>query len=132
VQFPIIDLDAEYGVSSRIDRACREVGFFAIVGHGVPQGVIDDAWSASTRFFDRPTAMIGAYAATLTCTLDTSSPPQILTRPVLSVLTNTTTRRVREDGSGSGDTRCVAVGDHDCALMTMRIGSQQPAQLAQN
>ncbi len=54
MQFPILDLNAANGVASQMDEACREVGFFAIIGHGVPQGVIDFAWSASTRFFDRP------------------------------------------------------------------------------
>ena len=49
--FPIIDL-ATAGISSQLDDACRNVGFFAIVGHGVPQPVIDHAWSAATRFFD--------------------------------------------------------------------------------
>lgn len=54
VQFPVIDLNSPSGVAGQIDEACREVGFFAITGHGVPQGVIDHAWSAATRFFDRP------------------------------------------------------------------------------
>jgi len=54
VQFPILDLKTAKGAASQIDEACREVGFFAITGHGVPQGVIDAAWSVSTRFFDRP------------------------------------------------------------------------------
>jgi len=51
--FPIVDLEAA-DVSKRLDQACRNVGFFAIVGHGIPQPVIDHAWSAATRFFDLP------------------------------------------------------------------------------
>ena len=50
---PIIDVGAD-GAADAIDRACREVGFFGIVGHGVPDAVVDHAWSAATRFFDLP------------------------------------------------------------------------------
>lgn len=51
--FPIIDLESS-GVSGALDDACRNIGFFAIVGHGVPQPVIDHAWSAASRFFELP------------------------------------------------------------------------------
>lgn len=51
--FPVIEW-TEGDISRQLDEACRTVGFFAVVGHGVPQPVIDHAWSAATRFFDLP------------------------------------------------------------------------------
>ena len=44
-------------VAGRIDRACREIGFFGITGHGVPVAVIDDVWRAARDFFDLPLAV---------------------------------------------------------------------------
>ncbi len=59
---PIIDLtsfaggsDAERSrIGGEVDRACREIGFFTIVGHGVDDAVIDDARAQSLAFFDLP------------------------------------------------------------------------------
>lgn len=34
--------------------ACRDVGFFGIVGHGIPQGLITDVFAASRAFFALP------------------------------------------------------------------------------
>lgn len=39
-------------VARDVDAACREIGFLVVVGHGVPQAVIDGAHAASRRFFD--------------------------------------------------------------------------------
>jgi isopenicillin N synthase-like dioxygenase len=39
---------------SAIAQACREVGFFYIVNHGVPQAVIDRAMNAARTFFAFP------------------------------------------------------------------------------
>lgn len=52
---PIVDLamPAEE-LAPRIDEICRDIGFFVVVGHGVAPQVIDDAWSATERFFDLP------------------------------------------------------------------------------
>ena len=43
-------------VGAQIDRACREIGFFTVVGHGVPASTIDDARRAALAFFDLPLA----------------------------------------------------------------------------
>jgi isopenicillin N synthase-like dioxygenase len=57
---PVIDLAPAGRTAKRdevarsIARACEEVGFLAIVGHGVPVSVIDDVWSMTRRFFDLP------------------------------------------------------------------------------
>jgi isopenicillin N synthase-like dioxygenase len=50
---PLIDLAEmpDAALARRIDDALRESGFFAVVGHGVPQPVIDAAFDASHRFF---------------------------------------------------------------------------------
>jgi len=38
-------------VAAQLDRACREVGFIQIVGHGVDPAIIDDFASAMDEFF---------------------------------------------------------------------------------
>ena len=54
-EVPVIDLTplregdaaARRDVAARIGAACRDIGFFAVVGHGVPQPTIDAAWRAT-------------------------------------------------------------------------------------
>lgn len=63
-EVPLIDLTpARQGgsaerraVAARIDEACREIGFFAISGHGVPARVVDDLRSSAHAFFALPPA----------------------------------------------------------------------------
>jgi len=59
--FPVFDL-AAFEVAGGAERArlgrtvdaiCRETGFLAIGGHGVPQHVIDGIWSGAHAFFDQ-------------------------------------------------------------------------------
>ena len=40
--------------ATEVDRICRNTGFLAITGHGVPQSVIDAQWAAVNAFFDLP------------------------------------------------------------------------------
>jgi isopenicillin N synthase-like dioxygenase len=52
---PTIDLGGEPGaVAHEIDRACRDVGFFQIVGHGIDPAIADAAWDMAHRFFGLP------------------------------------------------------------------------------
>lgn len=59
---PVIDLspyfagtaDAKRYVAQQIGRACREVGFYVIVGHGVDPKLIEDVELVSREFFDLP------------------------------------------------------------------------------
>jgi isopenicillin N synthase-like dioxygenase len=59
---PVVDLSRFVGgsettrasVAAEIDRACRDVGFFSVVGHGVDPGVIDDVHRLALAFFDLP------------------------------------------------------------------------------
>lgn len=53
MQVPTIAL-SDPDAATEMDRACREIGFFAIIDHGVPETVISDAWDAATAFFDLP------------------------------------------------------------------------------
>jgi len=63
-EVPLIDLTpALHGgraerlaVAARIDEACREIGFFAIGGHGVPARMVDDLRSSAHAFFGLPLA----------------------------------------------------------------------------
>jgi isopenicillin N synthase-like dioxygenase len=52
-QVPRIDLSSPDAAAAVAD-ACARVGFLTVVGHGVPQQVLDDAWRTAERFFDLP------------------------------------------------------------------------------
>jgi isopenicillin N synthase-like dioxygenase len=60
--FPVIDLEAvskpraSAAARGDIARACEEIGFFAVTGHGVPRAVIADLVAQSYAFFDLPQA----------------------------------------------------------------------------
>ena len=59
---PVIDIapylagtsDGKRQVAAQLDRACREVGFYVIVGHGVDPGLVEQVESISREFFDLP------------------------------------------------------------------------------
>lgn len=59
-EFPVFDLssfedaddDNRARLGATVDRICRQTGFLAIKGHGVPVQIIDDIWSATRSFFD--------------------------------------------------------------------------------
>jgi isopenicillin N synthase-like dioxygenase len=61
---PVIDLTpARRGgraerlqVARAIDQACREIGFFAITGHGVPDRLVENLRRVAHAFFERPMA----------------------------------------------------------------------------
>ena len=60
--FPIFDLSrfeatdaaGKAALGEEVDRICRETGFLAVSGHGVPQAVIEAAWERAHAFFDLP------------------------------------------------------------------------------
>jgi isopenicillin N synthase-like dioxygenase len=41
-------------LARRVGEVCRQTGFLAVVGHGVPNEIISGAWDAARVFFDRP------------------------------------------------------------------------------
>jgi isopenicillin N synthase-like dioxygenase len=59
---PTIDLspylagstDGRRAVAREVNRACEEIGFFLIKGHGVPQEMIDCTYSKAAEFFHLP------------------------------------------------------------------------------
>ena len=69
IAVPVIDLTAARhgGASERrqvagaIDRACREIGFFAVTGHGVPDQLVERLRAVAHAFFERPMADKLAY-----------------------------------------------------------------------
>ena len=48
------DRAARRATAAELGRACEQVGFLSVVGHGIPQQVIDDAFAAAHRFFALP------------------------------------------------------------------------------
>ncbi len=63
-EVPVIDLGPARGggpaerrrVAGAIDAACREIGFFALRGHGVPDHLVDDLRRVAHEFFALPLA----------------------------------------------------------------------------
>ena len=49
-----VSIDAKREVARRVDEVCREMGFLAVSGHGVPAETIENAWAAARAFFDLP------------------------------------------------------------------------------
>jgi isopenicillin N synthase-like dioxygenase len=50
---PVIDLTSP-SAPALIDAACRNVGFFQILGHGVPAELMDSVLDVADRFFGQP------------------------------------------------------------------------------
>lgn len=48
---PTIDLRQKEKAAQKLWDAATQVGFFSVVGHGIPQSVIDDAFGVSEAFF---------------------------------------------------------------------------------
>jgi isopenicillin N synthase-like dioxygenase len=58
---PVLDLAplsagpaGEAQVAAALGAACREIGFFCVTNHGVPQRLLDAVFAASARFFALP------------------------------------------------------------------------------
>ncbi len=64
---PVIDMSAfqdggsDYSVAQALGRAARDVGFFCITNHGVPESVVADAFTQSKAFFDLPSEQKNRY-----------------------------------------------------------------------
>lgn len=52
---PVVDISAP-NAPGMIDEACERAGFIVVVGHGVADIVVDDAWNTARAFFDLPLA----------------------------------------------------------------------------
>lgn len=61
-QVPVVDIarflagapEAKRAVAGQIGRACTEIGFFTIVGHGVPADLVSRMIEVTKAFFDLP------------------------------------------------------------------------------
>ena len=53
---PFLDGSDKRGVAQAVDRACREIGFLVIAGHGVPADLIERTRETGRAFFDLPLA----------------------------------------------------------------------------
>ena len=52
---PVIDLSGEQeGVVKAVGRACQEIGFLTVVGHGVPEELVAATAASARSFFDLP------------------------------------------------------------------------------
>jgi isopenicillin N synthase-like dioxygenase len=67
---PVIDvssltsakLSVRADVAAELGQACREVGFFYVVNHGVPESTRDAVFAASRQFFSLPAAAKEEYS----------------------------------------------------------------------
>lgn len=61
---PVINLDpflqdtaaGKMAVAGEIARACTDIGFFVVVGHGISKSLIDETYDITRAFFDLPDA----------------------------------------------------------------------------
>lgn len=59
---PAVDLAAfmqgteseQQRIAETVDEICRQTGFLVVENHGIPQPIIENAWSATRTFFDLP------------------------------------------------------------------------------
>jgi isopenicillin N synthase-like dioxygenase len=58
---PQVDLRSPQAATD-LDRACREVGFFTVTGHGVPVALLDRLDAAARAFFAAPEDVKAGYA----------------------------------------------------------------------
>jgi isopenicillin N synthase-like dioxygenase len=55
VAVPVIDISGEReGVVEAVGRACAEIGFLTVVGHGVPEELVAATAATARTFFNRP------------------------------------------------------------------------------
>jgi len=56
-EVPVIDIHqlGEPRTLARLDKACREWGFFQVVGHGIPETSVREVFAAARAFFALPT-----------------------------------------------------------------------------
>jgi len=83
---PWLDGSDKAGVARALDRICREIGFFYLVGHGVPETLRQAVLAEAERFFAQPEADKQAlavnaarhgYEPIAAQTLDVDSPPDL-------------------------------------------------------
>ena len=53
------------GVAEAVRTACEDIGFFAIVGHGFPEGLVTRIYDVSRAFFDKQLKLAGGSGGTI-------------------------------------------------------------------
>jgi isopenicillin N synthase-like dioxygenase len=53
-RIPLIDLGNTAGVNREIEKACRDIGFMYVAGHGISPRLIDDVRTSVVRYFAQP------------------------------------------------------------------------------
>ena len=48
------DLQERRRVAEEIGRACRDIGFFYLKNHGIPEAMVEASFAEAKRFFDQP------------------------------------------------------------------------------
>lgn len=107
---PVIDLDGSFSpslerrqhVAREIGFACRDIGFFYVRNHGVPEDAIQAVQDISRRFFDLPAnikmKLIGAngfgYDPPQKQALEAGTPPDLKESFIMSVEPQKTARDV--------------------------------------
>jgi isopenicillin N synthase-like dioxygenase len=74
-KLPVIDvsgltsaeLSERLSVAAKLGHACREIGFFYIVNHGIPEAAREKIFAASRTFFSLPLAAKEASSIKLSC-----------------------------------------------------------------
>jgi isopenicillin N synthase-like dioxygenase len=56
---PLIDLGDTASVNREIEKACLDIGFMYVVGHGIPSRRIDDVRTSVIRYFAVPRFDLG-------------------------------------------------------------------------
>jgi isopenicillin N synthase-like dioxygenase len=59
---PVIDISKfqdgstsqRQSIARKIESACSEIGFFIVMGHGVPDDIVNAAWSITNKYFNLP------------------------------------------------------------------------------
>lgn len=59
---PFRDGSDKQGVARQVARACEEIGFFCVSGHGVDKALTDRAFQVSRDFFEQPEEIKRRYA----------------------------------------------------------------------
>ena len=59
----VVDLESpRHIVAQQLASACETIGFFQVVGHGVPAATVDVLWTVTRAFFDEPDHVRAAVA----------------------------------------------------------------------
>ena len=53
-RIPLIDLGNNAGLAGEVEKACRDIGFMYVAGHGISQQRFDDVRTSVVDYFAQP------------------------------------------------------------------------------